>query len=964
MRMRLLVVVLCVAALSLSGAARGFAPPCGSSTTTVTAAGDADFAPDAASVALAADGAPVDVDITISRAASGAAPLDVYFLIDGSYEARLYVMSGLRSGGSGPLADTMAAIEAAHPGTHFGVGGFINKPLPGIGWSDYYAYQHFQDVSASAAAVQAAVDTMPLSLRTAGTPKRSSLEAIYHTVQHGGADIGFRAGARRVVFVVTNAGFNVAGDANALLVEPSPISTFNGAPWSTIPANDLDEDLEGGCVVGGDVCKEGHTWIASPAPAHVGCDSCGFGCIERYEPGFLTFAAGACEEYPAVADVTGGGAAAAYEVWAYVFANWASAQAEWSALTAAMAPGSSAFTGPASGLPAAAAALAGSGAPALVHTCPLVTNVAVAASVDDFVYTVTLAADTGPPLTDASDGTYNFDIYGREYETVLTVATCADPGSAPAYAPPAPIPVVDGNSVGATLGDYVTADDPIDGYAVYDMTTMGYTAEAYHGTVEMTNAATGALTFTADSSVGDPARRRAVVVVTGMIAFTVEVDGVVYGPFLLNFTITIPTASPSASPSDSMSQSGSPAKTHSQSSSQSPSDRAQSLSQSASDGVTQSRSRSDVRSASHSQSTSPSATMTPTPSHSSSASMSDGATPTPGLVPPPVAECDGCAIPATLTQTICVSSDPLPPPPSAVSDRAPCPEIDVTPPGMGTTAFPIIVNESPLPDSRTLLWTGSFFEKLACMAPIVAMDVLVARTGFTDGPAAFQLCVRFEATRLLAAQLQNTTARAAYQASFVCATAVPVIPPPDMMARRGAPIETLNATGVSLVHFSGGAFQAMVAAAVPPRYIGMYVIEDNPAEIAGHAIVDISIGPCSSDADLDALIVPSIFGGGGEVGTGKKGGGGGGKLSGGAIAGIVIAAVVVACIFGGGARWAWRDASRSRQSAAAAAGFGSPSGPFYTHHAAHHAAHQEHEMRPLMYAGDLTNRGGNGGAQL
>jgi hypothetical protein len=377
------------------------------------------YQPGSATITLAPGDAEV-LDITVTKEMLGMGPIDVYFLIGAGYEERGFVIGELRSTGSNPITGVMNAMLAANPNVLFGAGSYINKPLPGIGWNDYHVYQPLASVGAAVGAIQTSVDTLGLSLRREAINKRSSLEAIYQVILRSDT-LGFRPGVRRVVFVLTESGFNVAGEANSLLYDPMPITNYNGPPATALPANDHDVDLESACVVAGNICKSGVGWVANPPPAHIDCLSCGFGCFELRKTGSLTFGAGACEDYPSVVDVTGVGGS--YEVWAYVYSNWASHNAQWQALTASMASGSTVFTGPASGLAAAAANLCTPDFPGLTYTSPLITGVVVVEAPTVFVASVTFEAVS--PASDAHDGPVVLTLTGYPDTTTAAVSTCA-----------------------------------------------------------------------------------------------------------------------------------------------------------------------------------------------------------------------------------------------------------------------------------------------------------------------------------------------------------------------------------------------------------------------------------------------------------------------------------------------------------------------------------------------------------
>lgn len=150
-------------------------------------------------------------------------PLDLFLLQDlsGSFAEDLPVMNGI-------AADLVSAIAAAgYPSPQYGVGAFVDKPMSPFGTSEDYVYETLLPLTLESAGFVATIATLEVSGGSDGP--ESQLEALLQVAVRVNA-LGFRADARRVVVLTTDAPYHVAGD---------------GATAGIGAANDLNEVLDG-----------------------------------------------------------------------------------------------------------------------------------------------------------------------------------------------------------------------------------------------------------------------------------------------------------------------------------------------------------------------------------------------------------------------------------------------------------------------------------------------------------------------------------------------------------------------------------------------------------------------------------------------------------------------------------------------------------------------------------------------
>jgi hypothetical protein len=137
-------------------------------------------------------------------------PIDLYLLQDlsGSFSDDVSVVRGLLTGDDG-LIDSIRNIQ---PDTNFGVGAFVDKPVYPFGDSSYgdYVYQTQLKMTRSEDDFVAAVDAMVVLSGADGS--EAQLEALYQTALRANTEVGFRAGALRVVLLTTDANFHKSGD--------------------------------------------------------------------------------------------------------------------------------------------------------------------------------------------------------------------------------------------------------------------------------------------------------------------------------------------------------------------------------------------------------------------------------------------------------------------------------------------------------------------------------------------------------------------------------------------------------------------------------------------------------------------------------------------------------------------------------------------------------------------------------
>jgi collagen triple helix repeat protein len=161
--------------------------------------------------------------------AAGGTPLDVVLLIDTTGDMASAI-DGIRAG---IATVTLAAVRSAYPNVAFAVATFEDFPYSVYGELGDLPYRLIQPLTLDLNAAQSAVESVTLhnggDAQEAGTPALYAVATGSALTWPGGAvaatDVGFRAGSRRVVLVVTNADFhNGFGDTN-----PYSFSTFTAA---------------------------------------------------------------------------------------------------------------------------------------------------------------------------------------------------------------------------------------------------------------------------------------------------------------------------------------------------------------------------------------------------------------------------------------------------------------------------------------------------------------------------------------------------------------------------------------------------------------------------------------------------------------------------------------------------------------------------------------------------------------
>jgi hypothetical protein len=187
-----------------------------------------------------------------------------------------------------------------------------------------------------------------------------------------------------------------------------------------------------------------------------------------------------------------------------------------------------------------------------------------------------------------------------------------------------------------------------------------------------------------------------------------------------------------------------------------------------------------------------------------------------------------------------------------------CLTLDVTPPGMDTNSFPMLT-DSLYDPPRQMGWFGTLQPAVHCMLPITDMDIITTRVEGTmlsrrKGISVPEVCVLFATERSLAAAFPTTGNLTDFQNSFICVPAEPLLP--EFEGFRRTAVESVNLTTVYMAHFTGTAFADMAAAADPPNWLAIYTREPS-AMLFDSAVLDISIGPCSSGAPLHEIVAPS-----------------------------------------------------------------------------------------------------------
>ncbi|GAB4276642.1 MAG: hypothetical protein Fur0025_01960 [Oscillatoriaceae cyanobacterium] len=133
-------------------------------------------------------------------------PLDIFLLQDLSFSFA-DDLSTLRT-----LVPNLARELNQRPGTQFGVGSFIDKPISGFGKFDDYVYQLEQKLEANSDQWQSTVEN--LTIGDGDDDPEAQLEALLQVALRtiSGNENGFREGARRVVVISTDNEYHQAGD--------------------------------------------------------------------------------------------------------------------------------------------------------------------------------------------------------------------------------------------------------------------------------------------------------------------------------------------------------------------------------------------------------------------------------------------------------------------------------------------------------------------------------------------------------------------------------------------------------------------------------------------------------------------------------------------------------------------------------------------------------------------------------
>lgn len=174
-----------------------------------------DLAALAARIAALEDGDDGDADPVCPGDPACPAPSDVVFLVDTTGD-----MGGAISNLKAGLQLLTTTLRNENPNTAFAVAAFQDFPTSPFGAPGDQPYRLLQPLTTNLLAVQTAVNALQIGI--GGDELESGHEALYQLVTgegttSGGAAVppsapGFRADSKRIVIVVTSAGFHAAGD--------------------------------------------------------------------------------------------------------------------------------------------------------------------------------------------------------------------------------------------------------------------------------------------------------------------------------------------------------------------------------------------------------------------------------------------------------------------------------------------------------------------------------------------------------------------------------------------------------------------------------------------------------------------------------------------------------------------------------------------------------------------------------
>jgi hypothetical protein len=244
-------------------------------------------------------------------------PTDIYFLWDTSAFSRDYSYHYWKSGAR-RLQRVMNDTIDANPGVQFGLGFFRTKRLHNIGTGSDYVFQHVVNITSNISHVQRCFNNSRWSLVAAVSPINSAIEAAQHVMLNADR-LGFRPGARKIIFLATSTMFGQAGDVAVRTVNPLMQTDPGGGPPFPFPrADDGDRVLEDDCTLTGLVCYESWAGAITPcsattlvavAPPNPLLAIPNIGCTCPYSGGNLTvlnvtqFARGSCEDFPSQAQI-------------------------------------------------------------------------------------------------------------------------------------------------------------------------------------------------------------------------------------------------------------------------------------------------------------------------------------------------------------------------------------------------------------------------------------------------------------------------------------------------------------------------------------------------------------------------------------------------------------------------------------------------------------------------------------
>jgi len=169
---------------------------------------------------LLVPGVPLEISFEVTVPAWTGRPTDTFLVVEagGSYVGDLQTLKQTTQALS-------SGLRALNPDTRFGLGTFVDKPLPPFGAATDYEYRTDLAVTSSVSSWQSAIEA--ISFGSGSDGPESQLSSLLQVGLRADGEIGYRPDSLRVVILATDSDYHEAGDVNS------------------VPANNGDTTLDG-----------------------------------------------------------------------------------------------------------------------------------------------------------------------------------------------------------------------------------------------------------------------------------------------------------------------------------------------------------------------------------------------------------------------------------------------------------------------------------------------------------------------------------------------------------------------------------------------------------------------------------------------------------------------------------------------------------------------------------------------